>query len=303
MIDFTNSIITNKTFNGANGNKLSIIYNNEKYMLKFPPHTNLNKNMSYANSTICEYNGSNIFKIIGIPVQDTLLGYYNYNGKNKIVVACKDFTNKFEVIQDFASLKNAIIDSKGYGYGTDLDSILETIDYQNIIEPQILKNRFWDMFIVDALIGNLDRHNGNWGFLYNLETEQIKIAPVYDCGSCLYPQADINVMNKVLNSENEIDVRIYEFPVSVIRYGKNKINYFDFIYNGFNKDCTAALLRIFPKIDINKINKLIDDIECLQDIEKEFYKVIIQKRKEKILEVSFNKFKNIPFNFHSNYSS
>lgn len=37
MIDFTNSIITNKTFNGANGNKLSIIYNNEKYMLKFPP--------------------------------------------------------------------------------------------------------------------------------------------------------------------------------------------------------------------------------------------------------------------------
>ncbi len=29
MIDFTNMIRKNKTFNGANGNKLSIIYNDE----------------------------------------------------------------------------------------------------------------------------------------------------------------------------------------------------------------------------------------------------------------------------------
>ena len=26
-------------------------------------------------------------------------------------------------------------------------------------------DRFWDMFIVDALIGNFDRHGGNWGFI------------------------------------------------------------------------------------------------------------------------------------------
>ncbi len=37
MIDFTNVIRKNKTFNGANGNKLSIIYNGEQYMLKFSP--------------------------------------------------------------------------------------------------------------------------------------------------------------------------------------------------------------------------------------------------------------------------
>ena len=24
---------------------------------------------------------------------------------------------------------------------------------------------FWDIYVVDALIGNFDRHGGNWGFL------------------------------------------------------------------------------------------------------------------------------------------
>lgn len=37
MIDFTNMIQKNKTFNGASGNKLSIIFKNEQYMLKFAP--------------------------------------------------------------------------------------------------------------------------------------------------------------------------------------------------------------------------------------------------------------------------
>ena len=50
------------------------------------------------------------------------------------------------------------------------------------------------MFIVDALIGNWDRHNGNWGFLYNTVTDEIALAPGYDCGSCLFPQADEKII-------------------------------------------------------------------------------------------------------------
>lgn len=76
MIDFTNSAKKNKTYNGANGSKISIIYNDEQYMLKFPSLAKKNKNMSYSNSIISEYIGSNIYKIIGIPVQETTLGVY-----------------------------------------------------------------------------------------------------------------------------------------------------------------------------------------------------------------------------------
>ena len=288
MIDFTNMIRKNKTFNGASGNKLSIIYNDEQYMLKFSPAAKKNKNLSYSNSTISEYIGSNIYKIIGIPVQETILGEYRVKEKTKIVVACKDFTTPGVIIQDFASLKNTMIDSDGNGYGTELKTILETIDSQKVIDQLELKNRFWDMFIVDALIGNMDRHNGNWGFLYNTLTDKVTIAPVYDCGSSLYPQADKEIMEKVLKDENELKIRVYEFPTSAIFYEGKRINYFEFITSNINYDCTKALYRVYPKIDLIKINNLIDSIECITKLEKVFYKTIIKERKEKILEYSIN---------------
>lgn len=288
MIDFTNAIHKNKTFNGVNGNKLSIIYNGEQYMLKFSPVAKKNKNMSYSNSTISEYIGSNIYKIIGIPVQETILGEYKVKNKTKIVVACKDFTNPGIIIQDFASLKNTMIDSDENGYGTELKTILETIDSQKVVDQIELKNRFWDMFIVDALIGNMDRHNGNWGFLYNTLTDEVAIAPVYDCGSSLYPQADNKIMEKVLTDEEELKIRVYEFPTSAIFYEGKRINYFEFISSNYNVECTKALFRIFPKIDLKKINNLIDNIECITDLDKTFYKTIIKARKEKILEYSIS---------------
>ncbi len=92
MIDFTNLPVRNKTYAGANGSKISVLYNNELYMLKFPAVPAINKEMSYANSCISEYLGCHIFESIGIPVQKTMLGNYTKNGKQKIVVACKDFT-------------------------------------------------------------------------------------------------------------------------------------------------------------------------------------------------------------------
>ena len=75
--------------------------------------------MSYSNSCFSEYLGCQIYEIIGVPVQKTLLGTY----REKIVVACKDFTEPGVVLQDFASLKNQMIDSERSGYGTELEDI------------------------------------------------------------------------------------------------------------------------------------------------------------------------------------
>lgn len=119
MVDFTNLPRRNKTYAGANGSKIAVMYNGEQYMLKFPVPPSRNKEMSYTNGCVSEYLGSHIFALVGIPVQETLLGTYSKNGREKIVVACKDFTSPGVVIQDFASLKNTIIDSEHNGYGTD----------------------------------------------------------------------------------------------------------------------------------------------------------------------------------------
>ena len=82
-IDFTNCPVRNKTYAGANGSKISVIYDGHLYMLKFPSAAAPNKEMSYANGCISEYLGCHIFETVGIPVQETLLGTYTKNGKDR----------------------------------------------------------------------------------------------------------------------------------------------------------------------------------------------------------------------------
>ena len=68
-----------------------------------------------------------------------------------------------------------------------------------------LEAYFWDMFVVDALIGNWDRHNGNWGFLYSQEKDELELAPIFDCGSSLFPQVDEEMMKMILSSKKRTE--------------------------------------------------------------------------------------------------
>lgn len=258
-------------------------------MLKFPSIAPKNKALSYANGCVTEYLGSHIFNCVGIPAQETLLGTFKKNGKEKIVVACKDFTSVGIVLQDFASLKNTIIDSEHNGYGTELVDIINAMEEQTAIDPILLKEHFWDVFIVDALIGNWDRHNGNWGFLYDIMNDTMTIAPIYDCGSCLYPQADDKIMKATLNDSREMDLRIFAIPLSGIKISGKKINYFDFISSLENDDCNAALKRIVPKINMDAIHSIIDTTPYITDLQKEFYKTMLVERKKRILDFSLLK--------------
>ena len=260
-------------------------------MLKFPGAARLNNEMSYANGCISEYLGSHIFELAGIPVQKTLLGTYTRNGKEKVVVACRDFTSPNVVLQDFASLKNTIIGSSSNGYGTELEDILETIEEQLIMDPKLLRERFWDMFIVDALIGNWDRHNGNWGFLYDQATDEMTLAPVFDCGSCLYPQADDTIMKAVLEDPAERDQRIFDRPLSGIKKDGQKINYYRFLSSLENRDCNEALKRIYPRITVPDLTKLIEETPFIEGLQKQFYLTMLLERREKILQYSLEKLK------------
>lgn len=289
MIDFGVLPQKNKLYTGANGSKRAIVCNDELYMVKFPPLVQINQDMSYANSCVSEYIGCHIFETVGIDVQSTLLGTYKVNGKDKVVVACKDFTRPGVVLQDFASLKNQIIDTQRKGRGTELNSIMTTIHEQSVFDADVLEQHFWDVFIVDALIGNWDRHNGNWGFLYDELNDKHSLAPVYDCGSALYPQMDLALMEIVLQDNKEMELRIFERPLSAILLNDKKINYFDFISSLEIEECNNAVKRISPKIKLDSINKVIDETPYISELQKTFYKRIIKECKEKIIDYSLQK--------------
>ena len=85
-IDFTTcQRVLGKAYNGANGKKIAVIYNNEQYMLKFPPSADGKPTeLSYTNSCVSEHISCSIFNMLGLNAQKTLLGIYNVNGKEWI---------------------------------------------------------------------------------------------------------------------------------------------------------------------------------------------------------------------------
>lgn len=290
MIDFTNCEINKfKYYGGKNGGKICIKYLGEDYMVKFPGMNKGNISMSYSNNCISEYVACHIMETLELKVQKTLLGTYKIGEKEKVVVACKDFTNQGIILKQFAELKNSQIETSENGYGTELKEILETIESQEIYDVNKLKDFFWDMFIADSLVGNFDRHNGNWGFLIDEGAEKIEIAPIYDNASCLYPQLDDETMENIMKNKEEMEARVYVFPTSAIKINDKKINYFEFIGSLENEECNKALKRIYQLIDIKKMNKIIENTPYISNVRKEFYKKIINLRYEKIIKYSYEK--------------
>lgn len=273
MIDFTNAIEQFNNYKGSEKKK-TLIHNNKKYLVKFPdPVREKNKNISYINNAYSEYIGSNIFKLSGFKTQNTLLGIYKYKEKDKIVCACEDFTDDNHVLYEFENL--ALSTNPDKKIETELTDIIEVIEENKIIDTSNTKQKFWDMFIIDFLIGNTNRHNGNWGFLLDKTTGKFEFSPIYDCGSCLNPMLDDEAIGKIdANELKNLALNCY----SCLKINGNKINYVSYLKQMKNKECNDAIKRLFLNINMNEIKKFIDNIECISNIRKEFYKNILEQR-------------------------
>ena len=113
-----------------------------------------------------------------------------------------------------------------------------------MINTEETKKKFWDMFVIDALIGNTDRHNGNWGFLLNKQTNSIKFSPIYDCGSCLNPMLEDAELEKI----NDVEIKNLAINCySCIKVDGKKINYMTFIRETKHLECNEAIKRILIK--------------------------------------------------------
>ena len=66
-----------------------------------------------------------------------------------------------------------------------------------------------------------------------------------------------------------MEARVFVFPTSAVKINDKKINYFEFIGSLENEDCNKALLRVFPKINIDK-QKTINIVNV-------FFKIFIYK--------------------------
>ena len=290
IIDFSNCKRAHATFGGSD-RKFGVVYDGETYMLKFSEHHAKKHDVStsYVNNAISEYISSHIAQSVGLPAHETVLGTYN----EEIVVGCKDFRGSPSVSNvEFAEYVRAKYESSEVGRLVRLDQIYDTLtDPANDIPPELQKatiQRYWDTFVIDAFVGNFDRHIGNWGYLS--ENNQLRLAPIYDFGSTLFPQLSDVGAQEYLCSEFEMLKRclVFPSPALVITEKKvGKVGYYDMLASGFDRNCTEAVLRIAPAIDMKKINEIIDNTPFITKIRKGFYKAILQLRKETLINRAY----------------
>lgn len=292
LVDFSNAVEIAPEYTGSEKKK-TMILDNKKYLVKFPdPNRSTKLEISYINNVYSEYIGSKIFELSGFETQKVVLGIYNKDGKKRVVCGCEDFTNKDTKLVEFEKFENASIEPNPFKRELkDIFHIAESGVYKINIDE--FKEKFWNMFIIDCLIGNEDRHNGNWGFLKNIKDEKLVFAPIYDCGSCLFSVYTDEKMQECLEKNSKMQDCIKNTS-SAIRDNGAKIKYFEYITSLRNAECNNALLRMYNKIDITKIFNLIDEIDIISNVRKKFYKKVIEGKYKEILTVAYkrlNKFK------------
>ena len=302
IVDFTNCKLSNRNleYAGRAGEKRGIIYNNELWFLKFPKNTigmNRVTGLSYVTSPLSEYIGSQIYKILGYDVHETILGICNDGKRNKVVCACKDFIadDKNELLIPYTALRN---DTNPIIMDRNDDSLMSPsnineIEFQlehNTILSRIsnAKDRFWDVALIDMLINNNDRNEDNWGVIKYKKEDLYKLAPIYDCGNCFYGKTSDEkietIMSDVerLNSSAKNGITAYEDDnekeirnTEIIKYVKK-----------YNSDSIERVVNIV-KAKMNDIKELIynipnkyDDIEIMSDIRKEYYIRTLELRLE-----------------------
>lgn len=279
MRDYSRYQEGNRYYSGAERKK-SILINGKSYLIKFQKNSREGLRFNHVS----EYLGSHIFALLGIETQETFLGTY----KGEDVVVIQDFLEEDEVFVPFNGVGDSSLEQnkEKYQYSyTDIITMLQ--DNVKLTDVEQTIDLFWDMFIIDAFIANFDRHGSNWGFIK--KDNRYRLSPVFDNGSSLFPQLNTDEkIEAVLGNQEEIDMRIYKFPTSQVKYKGKKSSYYDIISSLAFEECNRALIRIIERIDFNKINKLIESIENISEKRKEFYKIILQQRYEKILLKSYN---------------
>ena len=302
--NFDNCPVTDKSYGGHSGSKMGILINNENYLLKFPKSTrSMNvSQISYTTSPLSEYLGSHIYESVGIDTHKTILGILD----NKLVVACKDFLGNTEEIIDYNAIKNKYEEniekyleerhSSTFDKNDDLNEIIFLMENNPYFKkvPE-LKIRFWDMFVIDALISNNDRNEANWGLIYNKETGSLRCAPVYDNGASFYNKNSSEKFLELLNDNDKFIQTAYDSAISIFKIDDKIINPLKYIENQNNKDCNEAVKRIFPKINKQNIKDIFnalpnyqDDILIISEEQKELYYKILEYRIDNILQKVYN---------------
>ena len=279
-MDYSDYPLSSRYYSGSE-RKIGIVIDEEEWILKFQYKDEL----KYRFNHVSEHIGSKVFNSIGIPAQITELGTY----KGEEVVACRNFIPEGCMFVPFNDVGESTLERDKDAFQYSYEDVMAMLSAnKKLTDQDSTIDLFWDMYIVDALLGNFDRHGSNWGFIKN--NNEYTIAPIFDNGSCLYPQMiDEDMMLKIIKSPDLTEDRVYRFPTSQIHIGSKKSSYHDVISSMRFDECNNALLRVFPRIDMDDIFEIVDSIGSISEVHNKFYKHMLRSRYELILKDTYRR--------------
>lgn len=259
-------------YGGRAGQKVGILVDGAPWIAKYPRSGRDLQGRhvpSYASSPVAEWLGSHIYAACGIPSHETMLGWHG----GKVVCACRDFCVDGAHLVEFNRLKNTLSDDEEDFVGSPSDG--EVVFLQDILSALSLvellrttpgvRERFWDMFVMDAFIKNPDRSNGNWGLLLG-GGRPVRLAPVYDNGSSLFSKRSASLTARRLGVRRQEDEDAFGTNVSCYRLVDERdprgraIKPFEYMMSSTNPDLAAAVARAAEAIDLAEVDRLVDKV-------------------------------------------
>lgn len=311
IFDFSECKYSNRngSYGGAAGDKDGILINGEPWIAKYPKsNEGMAKSDRLSRTTqtpLSEYIGSHIYGLLGYPVHETLLGIR----KGFVVVACKDFCDEKTRLLEMRTLKNIHISEMNQKFQLDLHETSDDhlVDLNELflhfeLNPEISKikgvaERFWDQVVIDGLIGNNDRNNGNWGILACGEKREL--APIFDNGASFYPKKStlaIQQLLKLPESDQARNNSNIQEPFTLD--GEHHLNYKSMLELDAKKIPVVQVEELRKSICKNaalveqNLSSIVDFIKSIPN-EYNGYEIITEPRREYYLKSFITRFEEV----------
>lgn len=263
LIDFSYCKVLDINLKGA-APKKCIQYLGDRFILKFRTKDGL--------PYVSEYVASKIAGVLDIPCQEVLLGRY----KGEPCCAIRFITGEYEELRDYKSLVQYLYGETKLSYDiATINKVLSDFSDEQLDVNETYKS-FQYMCLLDALLGNFDRHHENWGLVRSIEGHEFR--GIFDNGSSLYPRIHFNDISRILNSKGEMNSRVEVFPESVIcveesqtGLKKPKSSYSDLVKGIISFYGDSVFMDFYNKLSLVDFESLLFEDESLREFVSEDY--------------------------------
>ena len=260
------------------GSRKKILAINNKKELAMFKYEREDYNCSEACSEILAYE---IAKVIGYNCAKIELAV---DDKNEIGVLNYYFSDRFTSPHtDIVSYLNKSTLERNYYYTiSNIKTVLDDLDSS-------LFKGFIKIMVFDALIGEQDRHEENWGITE--KNNQYFISPIYDNGDSLLREfKNSSNADKYYNGTKDFNAYIKRSKTIIYKEdNKNRYKHFEliqYLYDHYENLVSVEinnLRKLTNHVIENLVNKIPDNL--ITDIHKKYIIMYLIKRRDILLEI------------------